>query len=321
MRRYIGVDLGGTNTVAGLVDEKGKLYVKKSVSTPRDGDPERIVDTIYDVVTALLSGEGLQPEDIQAIGIGSPGVVDIQNGVVLFANHLHFRNTPLAELCRRRFNRPVHLVNDANAAAYGEYIAGGGRGASSLVAITLGTGIGGGIIIDGKILTGYAFAGAELGHMVIDMDGRACSCGKRGCFETYASATGLIHSTQAYMRNHPETLMWKLCNNSLGNVSGRTAFDAKRAGDAGGESVIESYIHTLAIGLGNIINSLEPEILLIGGGISHEGEYLLGPLREEVHKQLFAFSQQKTRIVSATLGNDAGIIGAALADEAVDSEN
>lgn len=315
MAYYIGIDLGGTNIMTGIVDEQSKLLVKAGLPTPENASGENIAAVMREAANTALTELNMTLDQIESIGVGSPGIVDTQSDSIIFASNLNFKNEPLGAKISEAFEgKPVRLVNDANAAAYGEYIAGSGKDAQSLVMITLGTGIGGGIIIDGHIVTGFAYGGAELGHQVIDMEGRACACGRRGCFENYGSAQGLILTTQAYMRNHPETVMWELCNQSLYNVNGRTAFDAKRAGDAGGEAVVNSYIQHLAVGLGNIINSVEPEILCIGGGVSNQGEYLLDPLREAVYKQLFPFVEKKPSILTAELGNDAGIIGAALSE-------
>lgn len=315
MTYYIGIDLGGTNIVAGIVDSEKNLLVKSGLPTPEKSDGETLAAVMRQAADKALAEVSLSMDDITSVGVGSPGIVDTQTDSIVFASNLGLKHEPLGEKISRAFDgKPVRLVNDANAAAYGEYIAGSGKDAQSLVMVTLGTGIGGGIIIDGHIVTGFAYGGAELGHLVIDMEGRACACGRRGCFENYGSARGLILTTQAYMRNHPETLMWELCDQSLYKVDGRTAFDAKRSGDAGGEVVIDTYIHHLAVGIGNIINSVEPEVLCIGGGVSNQGDYLIDPLREAVYGQLFPFVEKRPKVVAATLGNDAGIIGAALSE-------
>ncbi len=315
MTYFIGIDLGGTNIMAGIVDSDRKLLTKFGLPTPMQASGEELAAVMRSAADTALAQVNLTLADIDSIGVGSPGIVDTQTDSIVFASNLNLKHEPLGQKISDAFDgKPVRLVNDANAAAYGEYIAGCGKDASSLVMITLGTGIGGGIIIDGHIVTGFAYGGAELGHLVIDMEGRACACGRRGCFENYGSARGLILTTQAYMRNHPETIMWELCNQSLNSVDGRTAFEAKRAGDAGGEAVIATYIHHLAVGLGNIINSVEPEVLCIGGGISNQGDYLIEPLREAVYEQLFPFVEKRPKVLAAELGNDAGIIGAALSE-------
>ena len=204
-------------------------------------------------------------------------------------------------------SRPVHVENDANAAAYGEYLAGSAKGAKNAVCITLGTGVGGGVIIDGRIYSGFNYAGAELGHMVIEVDGPECTCGRRGCFEVFSSATGLVRMTREAMKAHPESVM-----HTMGEPGGRTAFNAMRQGDSAGKEVVDSYIKYLAAGIANVINIFQPEILSIGGGVCNEGDALLNPLKEAVAGEVYTRRGQKnTKIVIATLGNDAGIIGAA----------
>ena len=210
-----------------------------------------------------------------------------------------------------RLHKPVCVENDANAAAYGELVAGAAKGKSSCVCITLGTGVGGGVIIDGKIMAGHNFAGAELGHTVIVVDGEPCTCGRRGCWEAYASATGLIRQTKRAMEAHRDSQMWALAGN-LEQVNGRTAFDAMRKGDAAGEAVVDDYIRYIACGLVNMINIFQPEVLCVGGGICNEGETLMKPLREYIERERYSqYSDKQTEICVAQLGNDAGIIGAA----------
>ena len=212
-----------------------------------------------------------------------------------------------------RTGRKVYIENDANAAAYGEYVAGAGAEADILVMVTLGTGVGGGIIINNAIYTGFNFAGAELGHEVVMMDGRPCTCGRKGCIEAYASATGLIVTTKEFMERDKNSKMWEICGGDLTKVNGRTAFDAMRAGDESGRAAVDQYIRHLACGVTNFINIFQPDMLCIGGGISHEGETLLAPLREYVMQEVYTRrGNRNTKIVAASLGNAAGIIGAAL---------
>ena len=207
---------------------------------------------------------------------------------------------------------PVYIENDANAAAYGEFLAGSGKGTNSMVAITLGTGVGGGIIIDGKIYAGSNYAGAELGHTVIVKGGRACTCGRDGCFEAYSSATGLINMTKEEMERCPDSLMWEV-SRQQGKVSGRTAFDAMRQGDTAAKRVVDEYIGYLACGLTNMVNIFQPDVLCIGGGICNEGETLMVPLRKLIETERYSkYCQKQTKLVTAVLGNDAGIIGAAM---------
>jgi glucokinase len=218
----------------------------------------------------------------------------------------------MAKLIQKHIDKPVYIENDANAAAYGEYVAGAAKGAKNAVCITLGTGVGGGIIIDGKIYSGSNFAGAEIGHTVIGIDGPQCSCGRKGCFEAYSSATGLIRMTKEKMDAVPDSVMHKITEERGGKVSARTSFDAMRQGDAAAKEVVDFYIKALACGITNTINTFQPDILCIGGGVCNEGDALLLPVKELVAKEVYTRNSPKnTEIVIAKLGNDAGLIGAA----------
>ena len=266
------------------------------------------------VKSALMAVKdaNLTIDDIDSIGVGTPGSVVQTTGVVAYANNLGFYNLPLAEMLENKLGKKVYIENDANAATYGEYIAGAGKGTENFVAITLGTGVGGGIIIGGKIYSGSNFAGGELGHTVIQMNGEACTCGRNGCFEAYASATALIRQTKQAMIKFPESKMWEICNKDINSVSGRTAFDGARSGDEAAIGVVNDYINYLSVGIANIINTFQPDVFCVGGGISNEGEYLMAPIRKLVKGENYARNMEKnTEIKAATLGNDAGIIGAA----------
>ncbi len=307
----IGIDLGGTNIVAGVVDQDYRLIAtaKCKTNTPRPADD--IIADMARVAQEAVNAADLTMDNIAGVGVGSPGACNSDTGVVERAANLGFINEPLQEKLQALLGKPVRIENDANAAAYGEMLAGAAKGTRHAVCITLGTGVGGGAIVDGHIIAGHNFAGAELGHTVIVMDGEPCSCGRRGCWEAYASATGLARQTKAAMEKNKDSVMWKLSANGT-HVNGCTAFDAMRAGDAAGKQVVDQYIRYLACGLTNMVNIFQPEVLCIGGGISREGETLLAPVREFIEKEQFAqFTESKTRICAATLGNDAGIIGAA----------
>ena len=233
--------------------------------------------------------------------------------MIEYSNNLGWYDVPLVQMLEERTGKKVYIENDANAAAYGEYVAGAAKKADSSVMVTLGTGVGGGIVLNNKIYTGFNFAGAELGHSVIVVDGRPCTCERRGCLEAYASATGLITTTREYMEKYKDSVMWDLVEHDLSKVSGRTAFDAMRKGDKAGKMVVDEYIKYLACGITNIINTFQPDILCIGGGICHEGDTLMVPLKEIVKREVYSRNSAKnTEIVAASLGNDAGIIGAAL---------
>lgn len=310
----IGIDLGGTNIVASVVDDDYNIIgtSKTPTNSPRSAD--EIFDDIADVCEEAVKTAGLTMEDIDSVGMGTPGTVN-QDGVIEFANNLAFNNVPARTMLAKRINKPeekVFIENDANCAALGEAYAGCGNGAKDFVAVTLGTGVGSGVIIGGKIVNGVNYAGGECGHMVIAVDGEQCSCGRKGCWEAYASATALIRQTKKAMEEYPDSLMHKLAKEE-GKVSGRTAFDAMRLGDIAGIKVVDDYIKYVACGLINIVNALQPEIICIGGGICNEGETLMKPLRRFVQSERYSIhSKIQTKIVKAELGNDAGVIGAAL---------
>ena len=313
----LGIDLGGTNIVAGVVDKKYKIVAKASCKTAVPRPESEICDSMAEVAKKAVEKAKLTMDDIESVGIGVPGAVNPKTGVIEYSANLFFHNWEVVEMMEERLGKKVHIENDANAAALGEYLAGSAKDARNAVAITLGTGVGGGIIIDGKIYSGSNFAGAELGHMVIVKDGKEGACGRRGCWETYASATGLINLTkQKILSEKLEfSYMLKLCDGDINKVNGRTAFDAMRDGDPTAKSVVEEYISYLSCGLVNIINIFQPDVLCIGGGISNEGENLLGPVRSYVERERYTkHNDKQTVICKCTLGNDAGIIGAAYLD-------
>lgn len=317
MGYYMGIDLGGTNIKAGVVDDAFRIIGRAKAKTGIPRPAEEVMDAMAECAKAAAADAGVPWEQIRQVGIGVPGTANEETGVVEYANNLLFENVPMREYLQKRLHKEIDITNDANAAALGEVLAGAARGASNAVAVTLGTGVGGGIIIDGRLFTGFHYGGAELGHMGIVLGGRKCTCGRRGCLEAYASATGLIRSTKEAMEAFPDSLMWELARENGGNVSGRTAFLAAGRGDAAAQAVVNDYIQHLGYGLASIINILAPEILVIGGGVSNEGENLLRPLVECVRPQLYIRTPEKqTRIALATLGNDAGLIGAAFLSRA-----
>ena len=317
MKYYVGIDLGGTNIVAGLVDEQYNILGKVSRKTNRPRPAKEIADDMAACALDVIKQQGLTPEQVEWIGIGTPGIANSATGIIEYSNNLDFHNVPMVEWISKATGRPAFVENDANAAAYGEYVAGAAKGATNAVCITLGTGVGGGIIIDGKIYSGSNFAGAELGHTVLNMDGPLCTCGRRGCFEVYSSATGLIRMTNEAMQAHPESAMHKMAAEH-GKVSARTAFDCMRQGDAAAKDVVDFYIKALAAGITNTINIFQPDVLCIGGGVCNEGDALLLPVRALVEKEVYTRNSEKnTQIVIAKLGNDAGIIGAAFLGKAI----
>lgn len=315
MSYCIGIDLGGTNIVAGIVNKEEMKIVHsvKCKTNAKERPWQEIADDMIQCCRDAVEQYGITWQDIDSVGIGSPGMVDTQRRMIVFAGNLPFDHCPLADYIQEELHCPVYLANDADAAAYGEFMAGAGREASSMVAVTLGTGVGSGIIIDGKIHTGYGFAAGEVGHTLYKAGGRKCSCGRTGCIEMYASATGLKMTTAEHMEANKDSMMWELCDGDIKNISGRTAFTAMKAGDAEGKAVVDEYILALSEGICNIVNTLQPELICIGGGVSKEGNLLTDPINQFIDTYAFArFADRKTRVVTAELGNDAGIIGAAL---------
>ncbi len=307
---HVGIDLGGTNIAVGVVNENNEIVGRGKLKTDRSHSAEQLVDAMAKAVLLAVDDAGITMDDVADIGIAAPGSVDPKTGVVAYANNINFRNTPVCQWLNDQLGKPCYIENDANAAAYGELLAGAAKGCSNFVMITLGTGVGGGVVIDGKIYGGFNHAGGELGHMMIIKDGEPCTCGLKGCYEAYASATALIRQTQAMMDAHPSSKMWELA--AEGKATGRTAFDAMRLGDEAGKAVVDTYIDYIATGLINLINIFQPEKIAIGGGICNEGETLLAPLREKVAKGDYNKNiPLRTTLCRAALGNDAGIIGAA----------
>lgn len=311
---YIGVDLGGTNIAVGVTDENGTILYKDSVKTLRDRSFEEISDDIGNLCVGVLAKARINSDEVKSIGIGTPGACDYNNGVLIYASTFKFKNADFKKALQKFINVPVYIENDGNAAALAECMAGGAKGAKNIIMITLGTGIGGGIIIDGCIYRGFNNVAGELGHTVIVCGGQQCVCGRKGCFEMYASATALIRMTREYVSNNPDSYISGICEGKADNIDARTAFLAARNGDKAGIELVEIYEEYLAEGLSNMINIFEPEVLIMGGGVSKEGEYLLAPIRQKIIEKVYSkgLDVPQTKIVEAILGNDAGIVGAAM---------
>ena len=312
----IGVDLGGTNIAAAIVDENYNIIIKGSVPTLAHRPHNEIMDDMAALCHKICADAGIDENDVEAVGIASPGIANHTDGIVEYSCNLPFRKYPICDEFAKRFPaKTVHVENDANAAAWGEAVAGAAKGTTNSLMITLGTGVGGGIIIDNKVFSGFNYAGAELGHIVISVGGRPCNCGRRGCWEAYSSASALIKMTSEKIdeckAEGRDTLMFELVEKK-GKVSGRTAFQAMRAGDKAGEEVVREYIKYLASGVASMINIFQPEVLSLGGGVSNEGQYLLDLLIPEVTSQTYGGEYVTAcDIRIAKLGNDAGLIGAA----------
>ncbi len=307
---YIGIDLGGTNIVAGLVDENNKLIDKDSTPTLKERPEGEIIADIANLTKDLLSKHGLTIKDVESLGIGSPGSCNDDEGIVIFAGNLGFKNTKIREMLQQHLDIDVRLANDADCAALGEYYANEEK-AQSFIAITLGTGVGGGIVLDGKLLTGKHYAAAELGHMGLVAGGEQCSCGRKGCFEAYCSASALIREVNRAAKGNEETILKDMVGDDFTHTNAKMVFDARDKGDEVATRIIRDYYDMLAEGVGSIINIFDPEVIAIGGGVSAQGDKLIKELEERLSR--FAFGGiLKTKIKIATLGNDAGVIGAAL---------
>jgi len=309
MKYYAGVDLGGTFIKCGIVSSDGQLIVKDKIPTGSGRPFADIVKDMAEFVQRLAIKAGVTAE---AVGIGSPGTVDSANGVIVYSNNIRWQNVPLRDGMKDILNIPVFITNDANAAALGESYLGAGKDYKNVVLVTLGTGVGGGVVLDGKLYEGGRSAGAELGHTVIRINGERCTCGRRGCLEAYASATALVNRTKAAMKKHPESVMWRICGGVADNADGKTPFDAMLSGDKAAKKVVKDYIRYLGEGITDFCNVFRPDAVLIGGGVCAQGETLLKPLRKFVNANIFGgVAYAPVKILTATLGNDAGIYGAA----------
>ena len=303
----IGIDLGGTNIAAGVVDEGQHIVAEVSLPTGAERPAEAVVADICRAAEKAMEKAGITAAHCASVGIGSPGTCDSANGVVVRAYNLGWFNVPVCSMVTARLGLPCHLSNDANCAALAEVVAGAAVDCRSMVLVTLGTGVGGGVIVDGKIVSGLGGAGGEVGHSILVLDGEPCTCGRRGCWEAYASATALIRQGKAAAAAHPASLL-----NRYPDLTGLDVFDAADAGDAAAQAVLERYYVYVAAGITNLVNILSPEMVLIGGGISRQGERLLAPVRRYVAANCFGGAERPQPVIQAAqLGNEAGIIGAA----------
>lgn len=307
VKMYVGIDLGGTNIKGGIVSENGSIIHKEMIPTGAGRQPSEIIKDIAFLINKMLESTNTDISQIKSIGIGNPGTCDAKAGVVICASNIGFYNVNMREELGKYFSVPIFVENDANCAALGEYNV-LEDDVDNMVFITLGTGVGGGIIINKQLYVGKNGTAAEVGHMIIETDGEECGCGTRGCWEKYASVTALINQTRDYALAHPESALAKA---SANGISGRTAFDLAKQGDAGAKGVVENWIRYVGIGIISIINLLQPEVLMIGGAISKEGDYLLNPIIEYQNNNTYSQVKDRTKIVAASLGNDAGLIGSA----------
>ena len=303
----IGVDLGGTNIAVGVVDENYTMVATAHTPTGAERGADAVIADIANCIDNALLLSGIEVSECAGIGIGSPGSCDAAKGTVRHAYNLNWFDVPVCAKLSERFGIPAYLGNDADCAALGEVVAGAARGSEDALMVTLGTGVGGGMIIGGKIYAGHNTLGGEAGHMCISMDGEPCSCGQKGCWEAYASASALIRQGEKAARENPES---KLAQ--MGKLDGLKIFTAFHEGDAAARAVVEQYCRYIGVGLVNLINFVYPEVIILGGGVCAQGETLLAPVREYIAENFFVGKRElMPRLVKAALGNDAGIIGAA----------
>lgn len=309
---YIGIDIGGTGVKVGIVSEEGKILTKASVDTNVKAGYKGMVSDIAELINKVTADEKISMDDVKSIGIGCPGSIDDRNGVVIYSNNLDFVNVPLCDELKNYFDKPIYINNDANCAALGEFFALNDDTVEDFVAITLGTGVGGGVIINRKLYTGFNSVAGELGHTVINVDGEPCTCGRRGCWEAYASATALIRETVKAAEKNPDSLVAALIKENGGKCNGKIPWDAMQAGDEVGKNVIDMYVKYVSEGIINLVNIFQPNVIAIGGGISRQGDNLLNPVKEYISGKCYGGDLvPPCKVVMAQLGNDAGIIGAA----------
>jgi len=304
----IGVDIGGMSIKAGVVDTHGNILKKGRVVTDVDGGARKIIADIGELVLSLADPED---KDFAGIGIGCPGAISSATGVVDHAFNLNWHNVALAKELARIVDKPIKISNDANVAALGETMFGIGKQYKDTIFITLGTGVGGGIIIDGKLYEGGESKGAELGHMVLVVDGEPCTCGRKGCMEAYCSASALIRETKKAMEADKNSSMWKF-SPTLDDIDGRTAFECSKSGDVAANAVVDYFVKYLGEGMLNFANIFRPQAIILGGGVCAQGDYLIGKLKRYCADRNYGFAgTPEFDILTAELGNDAGIIGAA----------
>lgn len=306
---YIGIDLGGTNIAIGIV-QNDKIIKKGSIKTNSNRPVTEIIADMAKLVQELVDDVGASMDQIEAVGVGSPGIANIRDGILSNVVNISPAPIPIREELSKYLNKDIYVENDARCACLGEFIAGAAQDAKNVIMITLGTGVGGGIIIDGKIYSGSGYAAGEIGHSVICVDGVHCKCGRDGCFEQYASVSALIRMTNEKIMQHPESTM-ALRSIEI-PVDGKFVFELAKGGDVLANEVILDYVKYIGVGIANLINIFEPEIVVVGGGISAEGDYLLDPIRNYVIQNVITKEDMITQIKQAQLGNDAGIIGAAM---------
>lgn len=309
---YIGIDVGGTGLKAGVVDQNGKILSKVSCPTLVERGAEPVVNDMAHLALKAVSEAGLTLEDVKAVGVGIPGIQDPRTEIVPFCTNLHWHDVPLVKWMQRVIDKPIYVGNDATVAGLAESVSGVSAGVKNSVFITLGTGVGGGIVIDGKVYSGSNGVGSEIGHMITVAGGEMCTCGNRGCWERYASATAIIRMGTERAKKNPDGALSKAVHGKLEDITAKHVIDLAKAGDPDCAAVFDNYVYHLCVGLASIINIVDPEVICLGGGVSAAGTFLLDAVRAKLPSMIFYKAMPYARIELATLGNDAGIIGAAM---------
>ena len=309
---YIGIDVGGTTAKAGVVDEEGKILAKSVCKTGKERAFEDIAADMAELCRRVVRESGHEMADIAAVGVGIPGEQDPRSGLVAFCNNLGWVNVPLMQRLREALGLGVYVDNDAYVAALAESAFGASRDVKSSILVTLGTGVGGGIVENRRVRTGAHGVGGEIGHMVVVVDGEKCNCGHRGCWEKYASATAIIRMGRALMEEKPDCALARQLGGDAAQLNAKAVLDLAKAGDADCMGIFETYVKYLCVGLANLINIYDPDMIVLGGGVAYAGDFLLDAVRAALGDYVYCPALSWARVELARLGNDAGIIGAAM---------
>ena len=309
---YIGIDLGGTGIKAGIVDEKGAILHKTSCPTGMERGYEAVIRDMAALALRVIQESGHVVSDVKAIGIGIPGIIDPATGRVPMCANLDWHDVPLIDEMRKHVDLPVFVDNDATVAGLAEAVAGVSAGLSNSVFVTLGTGVGGGVIINGRPFTGAHGVASEIGHMTTVAGGELCSCGNRGCWERYSSATAIIREGRRLVERKPDCALMAAVNGDPEAITAKHVIDLAKAGDPDCAELFNTYVEHLCIGLRNIVNLYDPEVIALGGGVSHAGQFLLDAVNARLPGYIFYKTMPSARVELARMGNDAGIIGAAM---------
>lgn len=308
----IGVDIGGTSIKGGYVTEEGNVLDKFSLPIVKGQTGEEIINALADLINEFIAESDIDKKNIKGIGIGCPGAIDSENGVVDYSNNLGWENLPLVEIIKTKTGLPVKVSNDANVATLGEATFGAGKLYKNIIMLTLGTGVGGGIVINNKLYEGNQSKGAELGHATVVIDGELCTCGRRGCLEAYASATALMKHGRLVANKHPESLMWKMANGEESKIDGKVIFDSCKENDQAAVEVVDWYVKYLGEGILNYCNIFRPDAVILSGGVAKQGLYLTNKLTKYCADRNYGYSRTpEVKILTGVLGYDSGLIGAA----------